>query len=131
MRMDICSPNLDIYKGKIAPNYFKNHESLQILRVGLMSGLKLTLSNVTSLPTDILFGLKKKIFSGLIWCIFVKVRGNRLGMCKWSFADVLQNIHGKTPVLESLFNKLGSMKAVVVDSNLLNVLVKNFLLYIS
>ena len=68
MLMNMCLPKFDVYQGTLTPNYFKSYtQTLDVLHLFqktfcLMSGLKLTLRDVTSFLRDNLFGLKKVIF---------------------------------------------------------------------
>ena len=60
-------PEFDAYQGPIAPSYFKSHANSWYSyffqkKVCLMSGLKFTLFDVTSVLPENLSGLKKNYF---------------------------------------------------------------------
>ena len=63
--MDMFLPKFDIYQGAVSPKRFQNHKNswFFVKKNCLMSGLKFTLSHVTSFLPDILSGLKK-LYSG-------------------------------------------------------------------
>ena len=70
--MDICLPRFDIYQEITDPNCFKSYTSSWCLgflekKFFVMSALKFTLSDVTTFLPENLSGLKKKIYSDLIW----------------------------------------------------------------
>ena len=77
--LDADLPKFEIYQGTVSPNCFKSPKNswcpdfCSKKRLCLMSGLKFTLSNVTSFPTDKFFSLIKKY----IWvCFVVSIRSN-------------------------------------------------------
>ena len=67
MVMEKCLPTLDIYQVKVATKSHTYFWCLDFFQktVSLISGLKSTLSKVTSFLLDILSGLQKKLYSGL------------------------------------------------------------------
>ena len=78
--MDMCLPKFDIYQGTVAPNCFKGHTNssrpdfFQQKKFCLVFRLKLTLSDVTLFLPENLFGLKKKLYSGLFLLFFFTKR---------------------------------------------------------
>ena len=65
--MDMCLPEFDTYQGTVAPNCFKSHTNSRCpdffqKNACLVSGLKFTLCDVTSILPESISWLKKVIF---------------------------------------------------------------------